>query len=216
MPNVKNNQDTRIDHDGLFKELLQTFFEEFILLFFPQVYEDIDFSHITFLDKEIVLDTQERQKREVDLIVETRLKQQECLFIVHVELQSSYESNFNERMFIYFNRLYEKYRKHILPIAVFSYAEKRKEPSTFQIAFPFLNVLKFQYLTIELRKLNWREYIQKDNPVAAALLSKMGYTKEERVQVKLEFVRMLVRLELDPARTELLFGFFETYLGSAE
>jgi len=61
MSNGKNNDDHRIDHDGLFKELLQTFFEEFILLFFPQIYEDIDFTHITFLDKEMVLDIQERQ-----------------------------------------------------------------------------------------------------------------------------------------------------------
>lgn len=119
-------------------------------------------------------------------------------------------------MFVYFSRLFEKYRKRILPIAVFSYNEKRNEPNTFQIAFPFLDVMKFQYLTIELNQLHWREFIRKDNPVAAARLSKMGYTKEERVQVKLEFIRMLVRLELDPARTELLFGFFETYLGSAE
>ena len=29
----------RIDHDRLFKELLSTFFEEFLLLFFPHVYE---------------------------------------------------------------------------------------------------------------------------------------------------------------------------------
>jgi hypothetical protein len=40
----------------------------------------------------------------------------------------------------------------------------------------------------------------------------MGYQKKERVQVKLEFLRMLVRMELDPVRTTLLIGFFETYL----
>ncbi|KEF39469.1 hypothetical protein M670_01237 [Schinkia azotoformans MEV2011] len=40
----------------------------------------------------------------------------------------------------------------------------------------------------------------------------MGYSNEERVQVKKEFLRMLVRLELDPVRTELIAGFFETYL----
>ena len=32
------------------------------------------------------------------------------------------------------------------------------------------------------------------------------------MQVKLEFLRMLVRMELDPARMTLLTGFFETYL----
>ena len=32
------------------------------------------------------------------------------------------------------------------------------------------------------------------------------------MQVKLEFLRMLVRMELDPTRMTLLTGFFETYL----
>lgn len=65
---------------------------------------------------------------------------------------------------------------------------------------------------LELKKMNWRSYIQTSNPVAAALLSKMGYTEKERVQVKKEFLRMLVKMELNPAKAELINGFFETYL----
>jgi predicted transposase/invertase (TIGR01784 family) len=52
--------------------------------------------------------------------------------------------------------------------------------------------------------------------VAAALLSKMGYSEKERVQVKKEFLRMLVKMKLDPARAELINGFFETYLSLTE
>jgi len=48
--------------------------------------------------------------------------------------------------------------------------------------------------------------------VAAALLSKMGFSRKEKVLVKLEFLRLLTRLKLDPARMELITGFFETYL----
>jgi predicted transposase/invertase (TIGR01784 family) len=40
----------------------------------------------------------------------------------------------------------------------------------------------------------------------------MGYQRNEKVQVKKEFLRMLVRLQLDPARKKLLTGFFEAYL----
>lgn len=50
------------------------------------------------------------------------------------------------------------------------------------------------------------------NDIAAALLSKMGFQPEEKVKVKVEFMRMLTRMKLDPARMELLAGFFETYL----
>ncbi|MED3653254.1 hypothetical protein P4489_02665 [Heyndrickxia sporothermodurans] len=60
--------------------------------------------------------------------------------------------------------------------------------------------------------MNWRHFIQQTNPVIAALLSKLGYNKQERVQVKLEFLRMISRMELNPAKMELIYGFFETYL----
>ncbi len=80
------------------------------------------------------------------------------------------------------------------------------------IHFPFGKVLDFHFFTVELRKQNWRNYIRQDNPIAAALLSKMGYTESERVELKKQFLRMLVRMELDEAKQRLLFGFFETYV----
>ena len=40
----------------------------------------------------------------------------------------------------------------------------------------------------------------------------MNYIKIERVKVKAEFLRMLLKLNLDPARMTLLQVFFDTYL----
>src|SRR5699024_3350624 len=73
-----------------------------------------------------------------------------------------------------------------------------------------------QYHTLHLKKMNWRDYVKKDNPVVAALLSKMGFKEEERVQVKAEFMRMLWRLQLNEADQRLIYGFFETYLKLTE
>ncbi|SDJ05147.1 Rpn family recombination-promoting nuclease/putative transposase [Natribacillus halophilus] len=218
MPNENvTNKEVNVDHDRLFKELIQEFFQEFMVLFFPKVHENIDYVHLKFLDKEMITDVSDREKRYLDIIVETKLRGEDSLIIVHVEPQASYQPNFNDRMFRYFSRLYERHRRRIVPIAVFSYDEKNKEePNSFKMSFPFLDVLQFNYLTVELNKLNWREYIRKDNPVAGALMSKMGYTKDEKIEVKKEFLRMLVRLELDPARNHLLTTFFETYLELSE
>ncbi|RXS88554.1 Rpn family recombination-promoting nuclease/putative transposase [Geobacillus sp. PK12] len=206
----------RIDHDRLFKELLSTFFEDFLLLFFPDVYEHIDIHHLSFLSEELFTDVTAGEKHRVDLLVETKVRGEDGLVIVHVEHQSYKQRTFPERMFLYFSRLFQKHRRRILPIAIFSYDERRDEPSSLMIQFPFLMVLDFRFLTVELRKLPWREYIRRDNPVAAALLSKMGYNESEKVEVKKEFLRILVRLELDEAKQRLLFGFFETYLRLSE
>jgi hypothetical protein len=201
-----------VDHDRLFKELLQTFFDEFITLFFPELRREIDLSGLRFLQQELFTDVTAGEKHRVDLLAEVRLKGEESLILVHIENQAQFQPEFAERMFIYFTRLYQKFRRKILPIAIFSYETPHDEADEFQIGFPFLEVLRFKFYALELKKRNWREYIQSDNPAAAALLSKMGYRPEEKVQVKLEFMRMLTRMRLDPARMTLLAGFFETYL----
>ncbi|HLR52987.1 MAG TPA: hypothetical protein VK072_08965 [Candidatus Avamphibacillus sp.] len=36
----------------------------------------------------------------------------------------------------------------------------------------------------------------------------MGYDEKERVQMKKEFLRMITRMELDPAKERLIYGFF--------
>lgn len=200
------------DHDRLFKELLENFFVEFMELFFKEASCFIDFSHLKFLSQEVFTDVTVGEKRAVDILVETKLRDEKQVILVHVESQAYVQKEFAERMFIYFSLLYQKYRCKVLPIAIFSYDKMHDEPDTFELGFSFLDVLKFNFYKLELRKLNWREFIKSDNPVAAALLSKMGYRKEEKVQVKLEFLHMLTRLKLDPARTELIGGFFHRYL----
>ncbi|WP_404452243.1 Rpn family recombination-promoting nuclease/putative transposase [Virgibacillus necropolis] len=199
-------------HDQLFKELIHTFFSDFLELFFPEVHLHIDFSSIKPLSNEMFTDMIEGESRKADIVIETKLKGQDTLIIIHVEPQSYSQENFNERMYQYFSLLYNKYRKPILPIAIFSYNEHRYEQNEFMIKFPFFHVLTFNFLMLELKKMNWRDYIQSNNPVAAALLSKMGYTEKERVQVKKEFLQMLVKMEMNPAKTSLINGFFESYL----
>ncbi|MFV8829824.1 hypothetical protein [Alkalihalobacterium sp. APHAB7] len=154
------------------------------------------------------------RKGTVDILAETKLKGQDALIIVHIEPQSYYDSHFNDRMFFYFSRLYETYRRPIVPIAIFSYDQPRREVDHFIIHFPFKKVLSFNYLTVHLKNKNWREYINQPNPVALALLGKMGYDQSEKVMIKLQFLRMLLKLELDPARQQLVAGIFENYFNS--
>lgn len=158
----------------------------------------------------------EGSTRRLDIVVETTLKGTDVVVLVHVEPQSYDQADFHERMYHYFSLLYNKYQKPIVPIAVFSY-EENGEKDQYKMEFPFFHVLTFNFMTLHLRKKkNWREYIQSNNPVAAALLSKMGYAEEERVQVKKEFLQMMTRMELDPANQRLIYGFFERYLKLTE
>ena len=72
--------------------------------------------------------------------------------------------------------------------------------------------MEFNYQVIQLNRLNWRDFLNQNNPVASALMAKMKIDKLDRPKVKAECLRLLVTLKLDPARMQLISGFVDTYL----
>jgi Domain of unknown function (DUF4351) len=72
--------------------------------------------------------------------------------------------------------------------------------------------LEFNYLTIQLNQLNWRDYLKQKNPVAAALMSKMKIDPSDRVKAKVACLRSIATLKLDPARMSILAWFVDSYL----
>jgi predicted transposase YdaD len=202
-----------IDHDRLFKELISTFFIEFLELFFPQIASTIDRDSIRFLPQEYFADLTSGEEKIIDLLVEVKQAGKEVGFLIHVEAQSYTEKECARRMFFYFARLYQKYLQKIYPIVIFSFDEpKREEAHTHTVEFTDLKVLEFNFASIQLNRLNWRDFLQQSNPVAAALMAKMQIKPQERPRVKAECLRLLATLRLDPARTRLISGFVDTYL----
>jgi hypothetical protein len=202
-----------IDHDRLFKELLSTFFVEFIDLFLPEVSAYLEPDSLTFLNTEVFTDVTEGDRHEADLLVQAKFRGEDSCFLIHTEHQSYAEANFGQRMFNYFARLYQKYRLPIYPIVIFSFDEPyRMESDRFEVTFPNKLVLQFNYEVIQLNRLNWRDFVRQPNPVASALMAKMKIPQAERPKVKLECLRLLATLRLDPARTQLISGFVDVYL----
>ncbi len=71
---VKEKPSDYIRHDQLFKELIHTFFEEFLEAFFPDVHPFVDFYDLTPLSEEIFTDLIEGETRRLDIVIETTLK----------------------------------------------------------------------------------------------------------------------------------------------
>ncbi|WP_440897080.1 Rpn family recombination-promoting nuclease/putative transposase [Amphibacillus sp. Q70] len=146
-------ESTHIKHDQLYKELIHTFFREFLEAFFPDVHENINFQRMKPLSEEVFTNLLDGDTRRLDIVIETTLKDTDVVIIVHIEPQSYKQSDFNERMYHYFSLLYNKYQKPIIPLAVFSYEEDWGEKQ-FTMGFPFFHVLTFNYMTLHLRKKN--------------------------------------------------------------
>jgi len=203
-----------MNHDRLFKELIASFFIEFVDLLLPDIapYIDRD-AEIVQLDKEVFNDLTEGESRIADLVMKLKFKGKDVFFLIHVENQSRGQKNFPRRMFIYFCRLSEKFNMPIYPVALFSYkSKKRIERDHYEVKFPNMSVMRFNFTVIQLGRMPWRDFLNQENPVAAALMSTMQMDKSERPLVKLECLRLLVRLKLDPARSKLIGGFIDSYL----
>jgi hypothetical protein len=203
----------KINHDQLFKELLTTFFVEFLELFCPSVLEYLDTDSIQFVDKELFTDVVGGEKKIMDIVALAKFQQQDYSFLIHIENESSSKTDFNQRLFRYFCSLFLRYNRPIYPIVVFSYdSPQRLDKSDFVIDFPDKQVLKFDYEIVQLNRLNWRDFLQQKNPVAAALMAKMKIDPLDRPTVKAQCLRLLVTIKLDPAKMQLISSFVDTYL----
>jgi predicted transposase YdaD len=202
-----------IDHDKNFKELISTFFLEFLELFLPEVASEIAPDSITFLQQEYFADLVAGEEKIVDLLVSVKRSGTDTTFLIHLEAQSDSQANFNRRLFFYFAILHQRHLQPIYPIVIFSFDKpKRAEPDSYVVEFTDRKVLEFNFASIQLNRLNWRDYIHQANPVAAALMSKMKIAQPDRPKVKAECLRLLVTLRLDPAKTRLISKFVDTYL----
>jgi len=113
---------TRTDQDSPWKEILRQYFPEAIVFFFPHTAAHIDWTRpCEFLDQEfqqIAIDA-ELGKRYADQLVKVwSLQGEEYWLLIHVEVQAKPEPHFAERMWVYHFRIFDRFHKHPLSLAI--------------------------------------------------------------------------------------------------
>jgi hypothetical protein len=195
------------------QQVLGEFFPEFIELFFPQIAAYLDRDSIEFLPLELFADLLEGKALETDIIVKAKFQGQEAFFIIHVEHQANYYKGFDRRVFHYFALLDRDYGLPVYPIVLFSHRSPQESGDrSYEVSFADWQVLQFNYRIIRLNHLPWRDYIDQENPLASAFMSKMKVPRRDRPFAKLACLRSLARQRLNPAQMLLLSGFIDTYL----
>jgi len=126
------------EFDSPWKDILQQYFEEFMLFFFPQAHASIDWTKPpVFLDKELqqVVRDAELGRRLADKLVKIYRKSgEENWILIHVEIQGQEESNFAQRMFIYNYRIYDCYKRPVASFAVLG--DERSTGATVAVWLP--------------------------------------------------------------------------------
>ena len=67
-----------------------------------------------------------------------------------------------------------------------------------------------------MAELDWTKFINQPNPVASALMARMKFHRADRPRVKLQCLRLLATLRLNPEKSALIWHFVESYLSLNE
>jgi hypothetical protein len=223
---MTDNPQTKVDspnpqteYDSPWKDILERYFEDFMLFFFPEAHQEIDWNKKPeFLDKELlaVVGDAEIGTRFADKLVKIyRLTGEEDWILIHLEVQSQEESDFALRMYVYNYRIYDKYEKFVVSIGVLGDDAPSWRPSQFNKQL-FGCSLDFQFPVIKLLDYKQRlsELENSQNPFATVvmghLLAKATTTdRAERKQQKLALVKRLYNLGLKRENVISLFKFID-------
>lgn len=204
-----------IDHDQLFKLLITEFFREFVELFLPNEAPIINFSRITFLDKEYFTDIAGGRRKQLYLVVQVGRKDGgEEFILVHVEFQSQKVVDFPRRMYQYYCQLFLRHGKPIIPVAIFADDAVWRRPvnDEYQVQFSNQVYVWFRYHLIKLKVYDYRQFLDSENPLTYALMAKMGYDRQQRTKLKGDFLRLILGAKINPARKNILIDFVEAYM----
>jgi predicted transposase/invertase (TIGR01784 family) len=220
--NEQNQKNPPTAYDSPWKDILQTYFEEFMQFFFPAVHDQIDWTReITFLDKELEEVTKDAEigRRFADKLVKLYLKNgQEELLLVHVEVQAQEEQEFSARMYTYNYRIYDKYKKPVMSIAVLADSNPNWRPSQFGYSL-YGCTLNFQFPTVKLIDYQQRltELENDTNPFATVVMAHLAALnttsdRNERKVQKLALVRRLYEQGFEKQDILNLFAFIDWML----
>jgi Putative transposase, YhgA-like len=110
------------DFDSPWKEALDRYFEAFLLLLFPQIHGQVEWSRsYEVLDKEFqqVVREAEVGRRYVDKLFRVwTLAGEESWALIHIEVQTTPDADFPRRMYVYNYRVFDRYNKPVASLAV--------------------------------------------------------------------------------------------------
>ena len=206
------------DHDSPRKSTLEVFFKPFMDFLYPQISSLIDWQKpIEFLDKELQKITRKAKnsRRYADKLVKIHfLNGSEKWILIHIEVQGAAETNFAERMFIYYYRIRDRYQTPVISLAVLTDTQANFRPSYYSDSIAGCSI-RFDFSTVKL--LDWQdktnELLQHTNPfgllIAAQLTAKLIKDGKTRVDNLIGYYRLAAEKKLPREQIIQLVIFLE-------
>jgi hypothetical protein len=213
-----------MDHDQRFKTLIQSFFTEFLLLFFASWAARLHSARVEWLDKEVFPDPPEGPRRALDLVGKVATREAvpgrpaggpgQFLALVHIEIESPDKAiPLRPRMFRSYVHLREKYNLPVLPIALYlKVGLDGVGIDAYEEDFWELRTVHFEYLYVGLPALDALQYVQGDNWLGVALSALMRIPKDRITWLGAEALRRLQSAPLTDQQRFLLAECVQAYL----
>jgi hypothetical protein len=207
------------NYDSPWKEALEVYFTECLDFFFPQAAEDIDWTKgYRFLDKELqqIAPDALTGRRTVDKLVEVWRESGDVTWVlIHLEVQSQYEPDFAERMYVYNYRLFDRYHQQVASFAILGDEHPNWRPTHYgyslwdceiSLTFPVVKLLDYRERIAALE--------QHRNPFAVVVLAHLHTQAtrgkpEERYALKWRLTRMLYERGYTKRDVLLLYRFID-------
>jgi hypothetical protein len=207
------------DFDSPWKEILDEYFEAFLLFFFPHAHADIDWSRgYEMLDKELqqIMPEAEVGRRWADVLAKVwRRDGNEVWVLVHVEIQSQEEPGFPKRMYVYNYRIHDRYDRPVASFAVLGDERLDWRPSEFRaVLWGCETTFRFPIVKLLDYAKDWAALENNPNPFATVVMAHLK-TKEtskdpaSRKEWKFRLVRLLFERGFDADRVRKLFRFID-------
>ena len=207
------------EFDSPWKDVIERYFQDFILFFLPQAHGEIDWTRdYEFLDKELqqVVRDAELGRRLADKLVKVwRTGGEEAWVLIHVEVQSQEESDFAERMFVYHYRIYDRYKRTVVSLAVLGDERSSWRPERFGYELWGSDVgLKFPVVKLLDYKQQWSALETSRNPFATVVMAHLLAQEtrpdaQRRLASKLAITRRLYDHGYEREDVINLFGFID-------
>ncbi|BAZ26558.1 hypothetical protein NIES4073_74660 [Kalymmatonema gypsitolerans NIES-4073] len=209
----------RVDNYSPWKEILEAYFPQAMKFFFPQTAALINWERPhEFLDKEFqqIARDAEQGRRYADKLVKVwQIQGEEIWLLIHVEIQAKPEDNFAERMFSYNLRIFDRFAKAAISLAILCDTDLTWRPNQYSYNYPDTS-LHFKFGTIKLLDYQnrWTELEKSDNPFATVVMAhlKTQQTSKkpgERKAWKFSLIRRLYELGFPEKDIRNLYRFVD-------
>jgi hypothetical protein len=191
-------------YDAAWKSAMDAFLRPFIELMFPDLARQIDWTvEPKSLDTELqplLPESQSGEMRADRLVEVTWLEGGTRLVLLHVEVQAQRDPDLALRMFRYHYRIFDRFGRHPVSLAVLADDELGWRPGPYQQEVGGSGI-RFDYAICKMADLELGPWMAKRNPVAV-LIEAHRWAQQTRGEVearrlrKLEMVRALLEFGL--------------------